>query len=379
MTIIRMDTEIVNNLAERLQSTMSILDRHMDSILKIGQSLDWEGLSRDEFLAALYEQNKNHQTTKENYENLVYMLKQEIFQWEQAGARFGDSYFTKISNYNNSGIASSVAIPLFGLAGNVILSFASMIQGKADLDEMFKYFNNSNKASGLLGDAVDENILFQFIDENGKIVEEFGAKNGTATIPVKWISAESLEYGILGGYSDPPPAIVLSDELKNSNRFDLQQTLAHEMQHAIDYQNGTSNRTIVNQPYGQLGDVLRNIPDEGIENYDWNHLEDQFSSSCMERLKTEVNSYSRGFEIDPRFEFDELNVNMDGNFTPSEMKYVLETRDYAKYYEQNIIETFKENGFDVNANIWWDDENNKVAVDISDVQLFNYAREVYNA
>jgi hypothetical protein len=383
MTIIQMDTEIVNNLAERLQSTMSILDRHMDSILKIGQTLDWEGLSRDEFLAVLYEQNKNHLSTKEKYENLVFMLKQEISQWEQAGNKFGDRYFSNLTENNLSGAV------MFGLFSNlhnpsvwnknIWLNLFSSVQGKAVLEGTFKYFKDSRRAQDLLADSMAANIHFQLLDENGKIIDEFGAENGTL-IPVQWVSADSMP-GALGGYNGgPPPSIQLSDEMKNATQFDLRGTLAHEMQHAIDYESGTVDRMIINEPYGQVDNILRNIPDESLDTYNLNQLEDQFSSSCMERLKTEVNAHARGFALDPKNEFGENIVNMDGNFTPSELKHVLIDRNYANYvYKKDIIKTFHENGYDVNVSIVWDEQNNKVAVKISDLYKLISAPEVYNA
>jgi hypothetical protein len=186
--------------------------------------------------------------------------------------------------------------------------------------------------------------------------------------------------GALGGYNGgPPPTINLSEELQNATQFDLQGVLAHEMQHAIDYYSGNVDRNLVDLPYNQLNEILPTISKDNLSSYDWSNLENQFSASCMDRLKTEINAHSRGYTLDPKIESGQSKVNMDGVFTPDEFKFVLNEREYRRIYEGNIVDSFKEMGFDADVNIWWDSDNNKVSVDIIDVRQIEYSRDVYYA
>ena len=379
MTIIRLEKEQTTSLHNNLQNLYYQFNESMDSIIKDCHSMNWEGLSRDEFMANLFTLQKHQQSTLEQLKNLANALKHEINQWEQADAHFGDQYISQLSDHNIWGRVKrglfSNPNPGFWFS-NIVLN---LISGKANLNNTFSYFQEADEAKNLIKEATEANIRFQLIDENGNIVNEIGAENGTL-ISVQWDTDGSMPDGFLGGYiGGPPPTIELSEELKKGSQFDLQDTLAHEMQHAIDFHNGTSNVSVTNQPYIQTYEILSTISKEESLTYKWNNLEDQFSDSCMERLKTEINAHSRGYTLDPKIESGQSKVNMDGVFTPDEFKFVLNERDYRRIYEAQIVDSFKVMGYDADVNIWWDSDNNKVSVDIIDVRQIEYSRDVYYA
>lgn len=378
MTIIRMDIEHTINLVEKLHKTYIQLNESLESIINNCHSMNWEGLSRDEFMSNLFSLQKNQNSTLEHLENLANALKYEINQWEQADEHFGDHYISHLSDQN-------LAVALkFGIFSNLNLGFLfpnivmNLVSGKANLNNTFSYFQEAKEANDLIIQAEEANIRFQLIDENGIIVDEFGAENGIL-IPVQWVSADSMP-GALGGYNGgPPPSIKLSEELQNATQFDLQGVLAHEMQHAIDYYSGNVDRNLVDLPYNKINEILPTLSKDNLSSYDWSNLENQFSASCMDRLKTEINAHSRGYTLDPKIESGQSKVNMDGVFTPDEFKFVLNEREYRRVYEGNIVDSFKELGYDADVNISWDSDNNKVSVDIIDVKLIEYSRDVYYA
>jgi len=378
MTIIRLEKEQTTSLHNNLQNLYYQFNESLDSIIKDCHSMNWEGRSRDEFIGNLFTLQKLQQSTLEQLENLANALKHEINQWEQADAHFGDHYISHLSEHNLAGALK------FGIFSNLNLGFLfpnivmNLVSGKANLNNTFSYFQEADEVKNLINQATEANIRFQLIDENGIVVDEFGAENGTL-IPVKWVSADSMP-GALGGYNGgPPPTINLSEELQNATQFDLQGVLAHEMQHAIDYYSGNVDRNLVDLPYNQLNEILPTISKDNLSSYDWSNLENKFSASCMDRLKTEINAHSRGYTLDPKIESGQSKVNMDGVFTPDEFKFVLNEREYRRIYEGNIVDSFKEMGFDADVNIWWDSDNNKVSVDIIDVRQIEYSRDVYYA
>jgi len=373
-----MDIANTLNLVEKLHNSYIQLNESFEIIINNCHSMNWEGLSRDEFIGNLFTLQKHQQSTLEQLENLANALKHEINQWEQADAQFGDHYISHLSEHNLAGALK------FGILSNLNLGFLfpnivmNLVSGKANLNNTFSYFQEADEVKDLINQATEANIRFQLIDENGIVVDEFGAENGIL-IPVQWVSADSMP-GALGGYNGgPPPTINLSEELQNATQFDLQGVLAHEMQHAIDYYSGNVDRNLVDLPYNQLNEILPTISKDNLSSFDWSNLENQFSASCMDRLKTEINAHSRGYTLDPKIESGQSKVNMDGVFTPDEFKFVLNEREYRRIYEGNIVDSFKEMGFDADVNIWWDSDNNKVSVDIIDVRQIEYSRDVYYA
>jgi len=378
MTIIRLEKDKITSLLDKMQNVKFHLNESMDTIIRDSHSMNWEGLSRDEFMANLFNLQKNLQSTVEHLENLTSSLKHEINQWEQADAHFGDHYISHITDQNLVGALK------FGIFSNLNLGFLfpniviNLVSGKANLNNTFSYFQKAKEANNLIIQAEEANIRFQLIDENGIVVDEFGAENGIF-IPVQWVSADSMP-GALGGYNGgPPPSIKLSEELQNATQFDLQGVLAHEMQHAIDYYSGNVDRNLVDLPFNKINEILPTLSKDNLSSYDWSNLENQFSASCMDRLKTEINAHSRGYTLDPKIESGQSKVNMDGVFTPDEFKFVLNEREYRRVYEGNIVDSFQELGYDADVNISWDSNNNKVSVDIIDVKLIEYSRDVFYA
>lgn len=378
MTIIRLEKEKITYLLDKMQNVYFRLSESMESIIKDCHSMNWEGLSRDEFMSNLFNVEKNQISTLEQLENLANALKHELNQWEQADAHFGDHYISHLSDQSLAGAIK------FGIFSNLNIGFLfpnivmNLVSGKANLNNTFSYFQEADEVKDLINQATEANIRFQLIDENGVVVDEFGAENGIL-IPVKWVSTDSMP-GALGGYNGgPPPSIKLSEELQNATQFDLQGVLAHEMQHAIDYYSGYVDRNLVDLPYNKLNEILPTISKDNLSSYDWSNLENQFSASCMDRLKTEINAHSRGYNLDPKIESGQSKVNMDGVYTPEEYKFVLNEREYRRVYEGNIVDSFKEMGFDADVNISWDNDNNKVSVDIIDVRQIVYSRDVYYA
>lgn len=210
------------------------------------------------------------------------------------------------------------------------------------------------------------NLRFEYI-KDGEIFY-FGAENGEI-IQITWVDNSNIE-GKMGVYSidstNNSQSILINKELKNN--YDLRETIAHEMQHAIDYKIGRVDQEIIGKPYQSLEAMsIRTKSQEEINQINWDSLENEFGASIRERVHSEIASHSRGYEFNPLDQSGEKILNMDNTYTSSEYEIILNERDYASFYEEQVEETFRNLGLDADINVYWDNASNSVRVDIIDV------------
>jgi uncharacterized protein YukE len=364
LSIIKMQTEQVRSLSEKLKSSSLQLDQNIESIFSAIRSASWQGQSKDEFVNYLMKVRKHINLLISNMEILGADLNREVDQWEGVDREF----YTKTlvaKELISPEISGLLGLPAVGIGINRYLT--GYLWSK-DIDDIFNFYERNRKGKAFEGELIEANIHFEFTDEEGN-VHYYGAEDGEV-IPISWDESSQLPEGALGGYNNgPPPTITLNEKLKSGNAYDLRGTIAHEMQHALDYEAGRSNVQIKNKPFHELqnGKYHQKTQTE-LDNLDWRQLEESFENSCAERVKTEIAAHARGYEFNPLKETGEGVLNMDNVYSSEEFKVVLNDRDYADYYRHNIEEGFQSQGMNVDVDIYWDSFNESIQVEINNVE-----------
>lgn len=295
-----METDEVRLLASKMREMAELFQSRADSIYSQIQNADWWGGSRDEFVGEIAQVCSTMRIYAENCDILWSRLETEIIQWEETANVF-----------------------MGGVVGLNILYTT--------------YLGNSSISRDLITDARDAGITFII---KGPPDQRLGAENGEI-VNILW--AKPSTPGALGEQSYDPETgqstIVIDPELKGGDSGELGGIIAHEMQHALDYNSG-----------------IVDIPDfQELERYvkdgDFSQAENWLESYYTEKIKTEVNAHARGYAVDPNINYDrgqnvENKVNLDGVVTADEAKFIFGERTYGSLYnkdaEQLINEQYKD-------------------------------------
>ena len=349
--IIHMDTEVVSNFANSIKKSSNYIEEKTNSLAGILKSMPWEGGSREELVSQTGAVLNKITELKLELSNLGLQLESEINQWIEVDK--GSNL--KIISENNV-ISSSFS----SFIASFIYPFGIFF--KKDVDGVFEYFLDDQRGKDLLDDCKAANIRFEY-DKDGKKYY-FGAENGEI-IQINWVDPSTIP-GAKGVYSPNKSSILLNNDL--SNNYDIRETLAHEMQHAIDYETKRVDTEIIEKPYQSFDKLSPAIKSQKeIDEINWNGLEKEFEASISERVHSEILAHSRGYDFNPELQTGESIFNMDNTYTSSEYKVILNQRGYASVYEKELEETFKEQGLDAAINVYWDNSSNSVRVNISDV------------
>ena len=180
------------------------------------------------------------------------------------------------------------------------------------------------------------NLRFEYIKDGEKFY--FGAENGEI-IPITWVDDAEIPKSKGVYIQDTDSKSILLNNILNIN-YDIRETIAHEMQHAIDYKIGRVDKEIIGKPYQTFEDMnFINYSQNAIIYINWDNLESEFEASIRERVHSEIASHSRGYEFNPLDQSGEKILNMDNTYTSSEYEIILNERDYASFYEEQLEET----------------------------------------
>ena len=251
------------------------------------------------------------------------------------------------------------------ISGLVDIKYLFGFYKKKDVDGVFEFFLDDQRGKDLLDDCKAANIRFEYEKDGEKYY--FGADEGEI-ISIEWVEPSEIpnSNGVFSQESNSISSIMLNKEL--SNNYDIRETIAHEMQHAIDYKMGIVDSEIVIKPYQTMENLgLTSNPEIQIDQINWNEIEKEFEASLTERVHTEILAHTRGYEFNPELQTGESILNMDNTYTSSEYKVILNQRGYASVYEKQLEETFKEQGLDAAINVYWDNSSESVKVDINNV------------
>jgi hypothetical protein len=195
------------------------------------------------------------------------------------------------------------------------------------------------------------------IIENGKEVGWLGDPNGKK-IPIKWEDFKDEKEDWEGYYSSGNESIALNQNLKNKNSI-YWNTLAHEMQHAIDFNSNNIDIKAVKR--------MNSLSTDSISNLSLNEVEKIFENGYMEKVKTEIHAHDRGYTMDISSSADDAILNaQDGVYTYKEVDFIINKRPYEALYEEEInnklVEIYGEES-NYKADVWVDKSGN-IQIDI---------------
>jgi len=352
--IIHMDTEVVSNFANSIKKCSNYIEENTNALAGILKSMPWEGGSREELVSQSGAVLNKISELKLELIKLSQQLEAEINQWIEVDQ--GSNLKLILEN----GLTGYTLI-----SGLVDIKYLFGFYKKKDVDGVFEFFLDDQRGKDLLDDCKAANIRFEYEKDGEKYY--FGADEGEI-ISIEWVEPSEIpnSNGVFSQESNSISSIMLNKEL--SNNYDIRETIAHEMQHAIDYKMGTVDSEIVIKPYQTMENLgLTSNPEIQIDQINWNEIEKEFEASLTERVHTEILAHTRGYEFNPELQTGESILNMDNTYTSSEYKVILNQRGYASVYEKQLEETFKEQGLDAAINVYWDNSSESVKVDINNV------------
>ncbi len=345
MTIIHMETEATRQLASRLEEKANQLLDFGDALAANCYKMDWQGKSRDEFLDNTLTVKKQLSELGELLDALASRLRQEIAQWELADAQFADGQSLGAMWLNQNHLQ---------FVDHVWLTHENI----SKLANTFALFTTSSEGRDLIAQAYAAGLFFVII-ENGQEVGWLGDPNGKR-IPINWNELE----GAYGQYIPTPGNEQIEMNTNHADGMHVYwNTLAHEMQHAIDFNTDALDM----QAISKMNDLFTTTPAETVQTMPVNDIEAILEQGLTEYVKSEVNAHDRGHRIDPTKNYfeDRLDAS-DGIYTREEFNYVINTRGYEKNYEQHINTWLQEvYGPDTayRADVWVDMQGN-LRVDI---------------
>ncbi|GEM_PF-2771996 len=289
------------------------------------KSLAWEGSSREELVSQVRIFLTKVSDLKLELSELGQQLNNEIDLWIEA-----DNGFNQKLIVEDNFISYSIKPPI--REATYLFGFLS----KRDVDDVFDYFLDDKEGKELLEACKAANLRFEYIKDGEKFY--FGAENGEI-IPITWVDDAEIPKSKGVYIQDTDSKSILLNNILNIN-YDIRETIAHEMQHAIDYKIGRVDKEIIGKPYQTFEDMnFINYSQNAIIYINWDNLESEFEASIRERVHSEIASHSRGYEFNPLDQSGEKILNMDNTYTSSEYEIILNERDYASFYEEQLEET----------------------------------------
>jgi hypothetical protein len=347
MTIIHMDTETVNALMFKMQEISYLMKEQSAGVARNCIAMDWSGASREEFILTTDSLIKNLIEKFTNLVELSVLLQKEIDQWVE-----GAKHFCGGLGPGSSWLAENA----HSVHDNVWL----LNTDGSRLSNTFVYFTQCDAGQKLIRDATDAGLMFVII-ENGKEVGWLGDPNGQR-IPIEWNTFDNA-YGRYMDTSGNEHIELNTAYAQNEHLY--AHTVAHEMQHAIDFNTDNLDRAAI--------DAFQNLNSESAATMSVDEIETIMENGLTEYVKSEVNSHDLGYEIDPEISIYENRLDAsDGVYTKKEFDFVINTRDYETLYEDGINEFLQETfGADTSyqADVWVD-RNGNLQVDIDQSRPF---------
>jgi WXG100 family type VII secretion target len=238
------------------------------------------------------------------------------------------------------------------------------------LSEGLDYLEQTTAGRQLLEEAAKNNLAFRFPD--GTVI---GSQNDGATIV-------DIAYGKIDDddtsavYSDDDKMITLNeDKIGHASAEQFAGVLAHEMQHALDYQKGLVSHDIYYEILTNLwgeDSIPKNLDDEGVKDFQgYAKLDSEAQKTIREKLadylelhiETEIRAFERMNLVNPRY------CQPDGSIPPPpHMPYTLDESElkdkrskfldnhsgYREHYEEWLRNVLPDN-YDIS--IGFDEEN----------------------
>lgn len=330
---IHMETERVYDAARQLTQVAEEIQQHSSQLVNQVMSINWQAPSREAFVVEFRELIQKMTATAENGILLADRIRREADEWLETDAASG----SELS-------ALATVLPAMNISkffGNSWSDFTGYFV-PPDLNEGMDYVLSTDAGRELIEEAKKNGLGFRLPD--GRIVGDEEGK----IIPIRFGDAGENNNGSYHpnpdeNFDTQDQELVISEEwwkrrFTMTGRDGLGNTLAHEMQHALDDKKG-----LLGDP-SYSGDLQ---DESAVEK----HLETYFQKS----VDTEVRAWTRGgaVEVDKSYQDD-------GKTSASEAKWILD-KGYEATYEKNI----NQSGFGdkYTADVYLDESGN-VRVDL---------------
>jgi len=216
--------------------------------------------------------------------------------------------------------------------------------GNATMQDAINYLEKRSAGKDLIQQLVKAKLTF--ILPNGDRIGYEGYE-GDDGQEIKIQFGDSVGGG---NYSDENKEITIDN--KSYSEKNLAEVLSHEMQHALDHQNGLVSSTVSPE---ELKNYLDASPQEQQD------MRDRLANDIEGHIDTEIRAYERNDAV-----ADNRGYADDGYMTKLERQNILDTRlywftDYEKYYENSLSDLTPGLEYDV-----WLDDKGDVHVDIED-------------
>jgi hypothetical protein len=327
-----MEIERVRVGAKQLSQTAEQLQGGCSRLLTQVRGINWQGPSREDFIRQYEQMIRNIIAAAEEGIVLGQRVQREIDEWQEAD-QTGSSEW--------SALAVLPAMTFSKFLGNTWSNFKGVFD-PADLNEGINYMLSTDAGKELIKEAEEKNLGFRLPD--GRII---GAKDGKI-IPIRFGDSGEGTRGVYrldpdGNAQTEDQEIVISNDwltrrMELSGRDGLGNTLAHEMQHAVDDQKG----------------LLSTPPFEGSLD-DEAAVEKQLGGELQQQVATEVRAWERGSAV----EIDRAYRD-DGAVSRQEAQDIL-NKGYEERYEKALNDSAI--GKKYTADVYLD-ESGKVQVDL---------------
>lgn len=329
---IHMETDRVRDVARQFSLTGEQIQQDTTRLLREVMAIDWQAPSREIFVLDLKQLIQKLETFAENGIQLAGKVQHEVDEWQEVDSSGGTSL---------ASIAVAPAMSASKFLGNTWSNIKGLFD-PANFNEGVDYILSTEAGKQLIEEAKKNGIGFKLPD--GRII---GDENGKI-IPVRFGDSGEGARGVYklnpdGDLKTQDQEIVISDDwlvrrTELNGRDGLGNTLAHEMQHALDDQKGLMEF----KPFhGSLND------ETAVERY--------LQGDVEKYVATEVRAWERGNAV----EIDRAYVD-DGVISGREAQKILD-RGYEATYEKAINES--DFGKKYTADVYVDDAG-KVRVDL---------------
>lgn len=321
-SIIHLQPEAVLEVSRALIQTAEEIDIAFRTLLDKARNIPWESPRRERYVSEYRTLVQNALKTAAEGETLGLRLRREVEEWLEVDAN-GKKKLEELSKG-----------PKFTEIGPDWFRTLRRMVDPYDLSEVLDFLDDTEAGRRLIEEARRLGICFKILPE-GILVGDPDGKIVT-------IRFDQTEPGT-GGYQNGDEIVVSDSYLGRQDVGELASTMGHEMQHALDRQNGDL------QSY------------EGIDAYldDPAQLESFLEHRTETRIASEVRAYESGDSI-----LGDNAYQDDGITTTAETEDILYSRGYESIYEEQLNKML-EGRYTVDC---WTDGDGKVQVTLTPIQ-----------
>jgi hypothetical protein len=301
-----MEVETVLSLTNKMKLFAEILTQKHQMVRSLAGNIDWSGDAREQFSADINSLINSVDKLTDNILILSRQLSKEIDQWVTADRTGSKKIQTVVPANDLTKLQKVIG------TGRILKSWIVGLKDPPQLNEVWENLRETQTGKDLERLARENNICF--ILPNGDLI---GDSNAVIQIPINF--GKTIGGG---SYNPSNGTITISDDkLQTGGLIGLTATLAHEMQHAIDYATGE-------------GPFLLSF--EGLSEA---QIEARLEQYYDAKIHSEVRAYERTENILYSTSFIDDGV-LTGEERNQILYHTLANGTYKSYYEGLVIGVF---------------------------------------